>query len=420
MPADNPVIAENPRPGTADWQLARPARDREIEGYAGATSINRGERIELFVNTAAPTYRLEVFRMGWYDGLGARRVFGPLTLQGTQQPMPTTDPDTGLMDCAWNSSFSLEAFNASDAGNWVSGIYLARLTAGDSGAQSFIVFVVRDDLRAAGLLYQQSVTTYQAYNVWGGKSLYKWGSTELKRAAKVSFNRPYAANAQNPAAACGMGAGEFLTNLQPHNDGYKVSNAGWEYNMVRRLEREGFDVTYCTNLDVHSKPEMLLQHAAWLSVGHDEYWSWEMRDHVEAARDAGVHLGFFGANAAYWQVRFEASEATGAADRIMVCHKKAARDPVGRQSFRATDKWRKPPIDRPEEQLLGVMYGGDPVDADIVVTAPQHWVLPGLGCGPASACMDYSATKSTAFMASVRRVSKCWPNRPGKRSTMPS
>jgi hypothetical protein len=223
------------------------------------------------------------------------------------------------------------------------------------------------------------VTTYQAYNVWGGKSLYKWGSTELKRAAKVSFNRPYAANAQNPAAACGMGAGEFLTNLQPHNDGYKVSNAGWEYNMVRRLEREGFDVTYCTNLDVHSKPEMLLQHAAWLSVGHDEYWSWEMRDHVEAARDAGVHLGFFGANAAYWQVRFEASEATGAADRIMVCHKKAARDPVGRQSFRATDKWRKPPIDRPEEQLLGVMYGGDPVDADIVVTAPQHWVFAGAG-----------------------------------------
>jgi hypothetical protein len=168
MPTVNPVVAENLRVGTVDWQLTRPARNREIEGYAGATSIDRGERIELFVHTAAPTYTLEVFRMGWYDGLGARRVFGPVTLQGTQQPMPATDPETGLVDCAWKSSFSLQAGSANDASDWVSGIYLARLTAGDSGAQSYIVFVVRDDQRSAGLLYQQSVTTYQAYNAWGG------------------------------------------------------------------------------------------------------------------------------------------------------------------------------------------------------------------------------------------------------------
>ena len=81
-----------------------------------------------------------------------------------------------------------------------------------------------------------------------------------------------------------MGAGEFLTNLQPHPDVYKVSNAGWDYNMVRWVEREGYDVTYCTSLDTHARPSMLMRHKAWLSIGHDEYWSWAMRDHVESLR----------------------------------------------------------------------------------------------------------------------------------------
>jgi hypothetical protein len=376
---DNPTVAENRRPGTAAWRLTRPALRREIEGYASATSVNRGAPILLYVNTDAPVYTLEVFRMGWYGGDGARRVFGPIELAGTRQPMPLMDAATGLVDCAWTNPFVLTTLNPDDSSDWVSGVYLAKLTASDSGAQSYIVFALRDDARRASLLFQQSVTTYQAYNAWGGKSLYKWGSTARERAAKVSFNRPYAANAQNPAAACGMGAGEFLTNLQPHNDDYKISNAAWEYNMVRWLEREGYDVAYCTNLDVHRRAELLQRYRAWLSVGHDEYWSWEMREHVEAARDAGVHLGFFGANAAYWQVRFEASEVSNDVDRIMVCYKKSARDPIGAGSARATDKWRKAPIDRPEESLIGVMYSGDPVDADIVVTAPQNWVFAGTG-----------------------------------------
>ena len=280
----NLIVAENLRPGTDDWQLMHPATSREIEGYASATSVNRGDAIELFVNTASPTFVLEVFRMGWYQGLGARRIVAPIEVAGTAQIMPTMDPDTGLVDCAWVKSITLTTTNPSEPNDWLSGIYLARLSASDSGAQSYVIFVVRDDQRQAALLFQLSVTTYQAYNYWGGKSLYHWGSTQRKRAAKVSFNRPYSANAQNPAAAYGMGAGEFLTNLQPHPDVYKVSNAGWDYNMVRWVEREGFDVTYCTSLDTHARPSMLMRHKAWLSIGHDEYWSWAMRDHVESLR----------------------------------------------------------------------------------------------------------------------------------------
>ena len=265
------------------------------------------------------------------------------------------DPHTGLVDCAWVNPFAMTTATPGEPEGWVSGVYLARLTATYSAAQSYIIFVVRDDERGPDLLAQLSVTTYQAYNTWGGKSLYKWGSTQRERAAKVSFNRPYAANPQNPEAAFGMGAGEFLTNLQPHPETYRVSNAGWDINMLRWLEREGFDVAYCTNLDAHARPGLLLSCRAWLSIGHDEYWSWEMRQHVEAARDAGVNLAFFSANSAYWQVRLEPSAASGAADRVMVCHKKAlgvcaleGRRPVGAGGassrpvahMAVTDKWR--------------------------------------------------------------------------------
>ncbi len=378
----NPVAAENTRPGTPDWMLTRPARAREIEGYASATSVARGQTIALYVNTASPHFTLEVFRVGWYGGAGARRVFGPLRLPGRVQPMPTPDPKTGLVDCAWADPCLLRTADPGEPEGWTSGVYLARLGAEASGAQSWILFVVRDDARPAPLLVQLGVTTYQAYNAWGGKSLYHWGSSEGQRAARVSFNRPYAANAQNPAAAYGVGAGEFLTNLQPHPDRYRVSNAGWDVNMVRWLEREGLDVGYCTNLDTHAQPQSLKRCRAWLSIGHDEYWSREMRDHVEAARDAGVHLGFFSANSAYWQVRLEPSAASGSADRVMVCHKKASRDPwvaAGGERSRATDKWRSEAVGRPEEQLIGVMYAGDPVDGDVVVADAAHWVFEGTG-----------------------------------------
>jgi hypothetical protein len=368
MSGDAPVAVENQRPGDADWQLARPALAHEIEGYASATSIDRGEPIELFVHTRADAFALEVFRIGWYRGRGARRVFGPIVRPGRVQPMPTMDPDTGLVDCAWEQPCTLHT-----GAHWTSGVYLVRLTAQDSGAQSYIPFVLRNDAHRAALLVQLPVTTYQAYNAWGGKSLYHWGSSGGQRAAKVSFNRPYAANPQNPAAGGGVGAGEFLTNLQPHPSTYGVSNAGWDVNWVRWLEREGYDLGYSSNLDTHARPELLRRHRGWLSIGHDEYWSAEMRRHVEAGRDAGVHLGFFGANCAYWQVRFE-----GPGDRIMVCHKKARRDPLASTDpGRATVQWRL--IGRPEQALIGVMYAGDPVDADIVVADAAHWVFDGTG-----------------------------------------
>lgn len=258
----SPVAEENARPGHAGWGLQRLALAREIEGYASATSVERGGVIALYFNTRAPAFTLEVFRFGWYRGSGARRVFGPVTVRGTVQPEPAMDAATGLVECAWRDPFVLTTADAQGA--WTSGLHLVRLTAADCGAQSWIVFVVRDDTRRTDVLLQLPVTTWQAYNAWGGKSLYHWGSSDGQRAATVSFNRPYAANAQNPAAAYGVGAGEFLTNLQPRPDSYGASNAASDCNLVRWLEREGHDVAYCTSHDTHMQVPSRARCKAWL------------------------------------------------------------------------------------------------------------------------------------------------------------
>lgn len=378
-PQTNPTALENQKPGTTDWQLKKPAMKQEIEGYASLTSVNRGNTIQFFVNTKDPYYRLEIFRMGWYQGLGARRMTDPIIRQGFRQPLPVEDPASGLIECDWKDPYVLRIPDTPE--EWTSGVYLVKLTASKSQKQSYIIFVVRDDFRPSDLLFQSSVTTFQAYNNWGSKSLYRWNS-KGKQAYKVSFNRPYA-KSPNPAAAYGVGAGEFLTNVQPKR---RTSSAGWEYNMVRWLEREGYDVTYATDIDTHFDRDLLLSHKAFLVVGHDEYWSWNMRQNVEAARDRGVSIGFFGSNICYWQIRLDPSSITGDLNRTIVAYKElASLDPFGRDysernNDRVTTLWRNKEIGLPEDALIGVMHETFEVNSDIVIdkNAPD-WLLANTG-----------------------------------------
>jgi len=300
--------------------------DTTIRGYADQVSVNHGGTITFFVSTAQPSYTLDVYRMGWYGGSGARLITSAGRLPGQNQAVPTPDPTTGMIAAGWQPSYTLNTTST-----WTSGVYLAKLTAAN-GAVGYIEFVVRDDTSTAGIVYQLPVTTYEAYNNWGGKSLYDFSSTQSLPAVKVSFDRPYTAWA---------GAGSFF-------DG--------DYNMIRWLESQGYDVTYTTSVDIDQNPAQLTGHQVFLSPWHDEYWSKAMRDNVTAARDRGMNLAWLDANNVYWQIRFENS-ARGAVDRVITCYKDPTVDPMATTNpLLTTNTWRDPPVNLPENQLVGVMY----------------------------------------------------------------
>ena len=327
----NSITVENQKPGTTNWKIANQA-STEIAGYAGATSVNQGGSLPIFVSLAQPgNFTIEVYRLGYYGGAGGTLVTTSAQINGiTQDACIITDLMTNLVECNWSTSYTLQV-----GADWTSGLYIGKLIDQSSGKQSQVWFVVRNDSSKSDVLFQSSFNTFNAYNNTGGYSLYPFNSIGGQRALKVSYDRPFS---------------ETTTQTDEFNNLLR-----WEYNMARWLESFGYDVSYVTNLDIHSHPNLLSQHKVFLSVGHDEYWSLEERNNVEQSRDAGVNLGFFSGNSAYWRVRFQNSS-NGAPNRIMVCYKDAA------TSAEPTDKFRSSLNQRPESALLGVMYIGDKDD----------------------------------------------------------
>lgn len=346
--AHNAIVVENRNEGAPDWKLTDLAMDHEIEGYADATSVNAGQRLDLRISLSqAGTYRLEVFRLGYYRGAGARLMFRAEGLSGGPQRSPVmADPEKRLVVCPWEVSYGLET-----SAQWTTGLYLVRLTASRNGKQTLIPFVLRRDEQPADIGFQDAVNTAQAYNTYGGFCAYDATSKGGLRAFQLSFDRPYAADCLG------------FTN----SDGYNSNNMlSWEYNMVRWLESQGYDVSYYTNVDVHANPTQLYGQRTFLSVGHDEYWSREQRAAVESARDNGIHLALYSANSAYWQIRFE-QYGDGEAGRTIGIYKDAsgighdasvdprsASDPSG-----ATTLFRSREVNRPENALFGVGYVSD-------------------------------------------------------------
>ncbi len=343
---ENRVQSENAITGTTDWLLSHPVTVAdshgwptndadtmpEIEGFASATSINVTESLDLYVDVrnGNTNFTIEIFRLGWYGGLGGRRMTwndngatSLVTLTSHKQPVPVMNATNGLIDCLNQSASSnnwQKSYSVTISPDWASGVYVAKLTTVGAGKQSYIIFVVREDARSSDLLYQSSVTTFQAYNPWGGRSIYPYPDQTTcpnvvgsNTATTVSFNRPYApTTCANNAAylAYGAGAGEFLTQIN------QSPLPGFEYNMVRWLERQGYDVTYSTSIDTHRGLPANKTIKGLLSVGHDEYWSATMRTNVETLRDQGVNLGFFTANACYWKIYFESGERVFSVNKV--------------------------------------------------------------------------------------------------------
>ncbi len=306
----NPVSSENQRDGTAAW-MGPFSSSARIEGYASEVSVLPGETVHFHVaSRPAGPYAVDIYRLGWYGGLGGRLV---ASVDGTAQARPRSSGATGA---GWPVTSEVAV-----PGDWVSGYYLARFRGpgSDTGAT---VFVVRAPAsRAAPILIQVPVNTWQAYNPWGGKSLYEDNSAG-GRGDRVSFERPFAPG--------------YLQPLE------------WELHLVRFLEREGYDVAYQTDVDTHRDPESLLRYRLVIVAGHGEYWTSRMRDAFDRARDLGTNLAFFGANISYWQIRYENGE------RTIVAYKSPA-DPEQDPALR-TVLFRE--LGRPECQLLGVMHQG--------------------------------------------------------------
>lgn len=281
------IVDENAKPGTTDWQLtytkvdpATQYRCPWIEGYVSRASVSAGDSLDIFVSTnPAGPFKIDLYRMGYYGGTGARhlKTLGPF--EGVVQPDPPVGEER-LRECQWTACTTIAIPE-----DWLSGVYLGKLSLLDDRYQSYIVFIVRDD-RTADLLFQCSDNTWQAYNRWPDNyALYDDGQNQwaLKPGIRVSYDRPYGKYCQIFDAPLSQGSGEFLL---------------WEFPLAFWLEREGYDVTYCSNTDTLSNAAGLLRAKGFLSVGHDEYWSLEQFNNVKAAVDAGVHVAFFSGNTA--------------------------------------------------------------------------------------------------------------------------
>jgi len=329
--ATNAIQAENQKTGTTGWKLTCCSQDTvpRISGYAGVTSVAQGESIDLHVSTMDTSYDLQIYRMGWYGGLGGRLMGTISDLPGHDYPTPAPDPVTGTVDCNWPVGYQLNI-----PSTWTSGVYLAKLIGSSSKYQSYIPFVVRDDQQPHKILFQVGVSSWQAYNTWGGKSLYRDASAptlDALRARVVSFNRPYV-----------NGAGSFWQ---------------WDYPMLRWMERMGYDMSYATDVDLDLYAHILDGHEALVVGSHSEYWSAVMRARVEQAVQTGLNVANMSANTVYWQVRYQ--PVNGVPDRLLVCYRYFSEDPLANiEDPLVTVRWTDPPVLRPESQLLGLEYGG--------------------------------------------------------------
>ncbi len=361
LPTSEAIVAENAKRGDLWWVTTAQAAG-DIEGYASQVSALVGDTLTLHVSTRATSFHVEAYRMGYYGGIGGRRIWQSPEVAGVRQPPPTLTVFVNTIECQWPASLAVTVDDT-----WPPGAYLLKLV-GATGEQQFVPLCVRDDASRAAVVIQHSVTTWQAYNRWGGYSLYYGnrnqalsfthapaGGTYADRARVVSFDRPYDHD-------WASGAADFTGN---------------EFPVIYQAERLGLDVTYWTDVDLHARPELLASHRALISLGHDEYWSAEMRDGAAQAVAAGVNLAFLGANACYRQVRFEPSPL--GPDRRQVCYKAADEDPLlGQDDSLVTVNWPEAPVSRPEAELIGSTYQDIDARADLVFTDPGSWLLDGV------------------------------------------
>jgi hypothetical protein len=328
--AANPIQSENSRPGTRAWQT--PDGDGvAIDGYASEVSALPGDTLHFHVGTrpAAP-YHVEIYRLGWYGGAGARRLACiPADCTSTKpgRPQPNGTPGAGgIVQAGWPVTDQLKI-----PADWTTGYLMVRFLLRSGQAWTTYVILRDPPARHSEILVQVPVNTWQAYNGWGGMSLYEFDYAHGQRANHVSFDRPYAWKLQGGQ-----------------------SPLVWEVQTIRFLERMGYDLSYQTDVDTHRNPGSLLEHRLVLVNGHDEYWTKQIFDAFEGARNRGTNLAFMGANAAYWQVRYDDDERT-------IVGYKSFSDPIPDPALK-TVRFRELTPPRFECTLIGIQHQGAVLD----------------------------------------------------------
>ncbi len=275
------------------------------------------------------------------------------------QGEPQTDPPIGpkrLRDCQWKPSASLNI-----PADWLSGVYLGKLTADNEGWQSYVIFIVRDD-RQADFILQCSDTTWQAYNRWpdqfalydDGKNVWYWGNN-----VAVSFNRPYGKYCQILDAPLSTGSGEFFL---------------WEFPLVYWLEQNGDDVTYISNLDMHNDPQGLMRAHGFLSVGHDEYYSLQMFENLKQAIVSGLNVAFLSGNTCCGRIEFQ-PDFSGRGRTYERVDFYGPPDPQAIAGMETLPHQSPSSAELVGARNMGPFTGG----ADWICVNPDHWLFAGTG-----------------------------------------
>lgn len=357
------VANENAKPGTRDWMLSNTRIDPAtkyrcpwIEGYCSQTSVKAGEKISFHVSTnPASPFRIDIYRMGFYGGAGGRLLQSLGPFRGQVQPDPPVGANR-LRQCRWQPCYTMTIPR-----DWLSGVYVGKLTAERENLQSYVIFIVRDD-RKADFMFQCSDTTWQAYNRWpsqfslydDGKKVWYWGPD-----VHISFDRPYGKYCQILDAPLSTGSGEWFL---------------WEFPLAFWMESQGYDVTYISNLDLHRDPRSLRRAKGFLSVGHDEYYSIEMFNNLKAAIHDGLNVAFLSGNSVCGRIEFKDP-------RHRVLTRVDRFGPVDPREIEDFPEMKRFPWSSPNENTLMGARSVFPVTggADWVCVRPDHWIFAGTG-----------------------------------------
>ena len=368
----------------ADSQLVEPWI------YAWPQSVAPGESVRLHAAGPSADVEIEIMRIG-----ATREVV--LDLRTRIEPASLAD-DASVAGVDWPAVATVDV-----SSEWQSGYYEVSLrTRVGSWHEALAFFVVRAaETSEHRPLLVLSTNTWAAYNDFGGPNLYSGGFVHPVGATRVSFVRPMARGFLRRPPGFGsrvavVGAPD--PTMRAHVDyvlGHQFSEwigsagwPGWELPFVRWAEGSGYALDYAANSDLELVPGLLDGRRLYLSVGHDEYWSWEMRDAVESFTARGGNALFLSGNTSYWQVRMEES------GRAMTCYKQRfAEDPLygTERAERTTSIWSDRIVGRPENRMTGVSFargGYARIGRNVArgaggytVLRPEHWAFEGTGLG---------------------------------------